>query len=256
MNMSKMHLKAKIKKILATMPLIPKKYHCTVCGSSVAFFLPSGIKTELFQTKNIIGGGYRKNVCCPICDANDRIRYLDYIIKKKTDIYNNSKNNILHFAPEKVIEAQIRKIAGEGYVTGDIALGVADKVVDVTDICYPDSVFDYVIINHVLEHIPNEQKAMCEIRRVLKEDGKIIFSVPICEDEDTYESTTELSESERLKQYGQIDHVRLYGRDVKQRLEKYGYNIVEYKAEDILSENEISNMHILAKDRIFIGEVK
>ena len=248
-------LKSKIIKIFATMPFIPKKYYCTICGSSVAFFLPKGIKSELFQTKNIIGAGYRKNVRCPICGAADKTRYLDYILKQKTDIYSNPKNVILHFAPEEAIETKIRKITEGGYVTGDIVYGIADKVVDVTDICYPNSVFDYVIINHVLEHVPNERKAMEEIRRVLKDDGKIVFSVPICEDEDTYESTIELDESERLKKYGQEDHVRLYGRDIKPRMEKYGYNIVEYKAEDILSKEDISNMRVLAKDRIFIGEI-
>ncbi len=70
----------------------------------------------------------------------------------KTDIYTNLQNHILHFAPEKCIENRIRIISG-GDVTGDIRYGVADKVVDVTDICYPEKIFDYVIINHVLEHI-------------------------------------------------------------------------------------------------------
>lgn len=246
----------KLKKILTTMPFIPKKYNCTLCGSSVTFFLPLGVKSELFQTKNIIGGGYRKKVRCPICGAIDRTRYLDYVLKQKTDIYSNPNNVILHFAPEKAIETKIRKVSGGGYITGDLTYGVADKVVDVTDICYPDNVFDYIIINHVLEHVPNERKAMEEIKRVLKHDGKVVFSMPICEDEDTYESTTELDESERLKQYGQKDHVRLYGRDVKSHMEKYGYNIAEYKAEDILSAEDINNMRLLAKDRIFIGEVK
>lgn len=244
--------------ILATIPLIPKKYHCTACGNSVAFFLSAGVKTELFQTKKIIGGGYREKVCCPVCNANDRIRYLDYIVKQKTDIYSNSGNVILHFAPEKAIETKIRKIIREGegkYITGDITYGVADKIVDVTEICFPDHMFDYVIINHVLEHILNERKAMEEIKRVLKDDGKVVFSMPICEDEDTYESPNELDERERLRQYGQIDHVRLYGRDVKRHMEKYGYNIAEYKAEDILSEEDIADMRIIAKDRIFIGAV-
>ena len=142
-----------------------------------------------------------------------------------------------------------------GYITGDIRHGVADKVVDVTNICYPAGTFDYVIINHVLEHIKEERKAMLEIRRVLKPTGKVIFSMPICEVENTYEVDEELSEEECLRRYGQKDHVRLYGKDVKTHMEKYGYKIIEYKVCDILSLPDIESMRLLAKDRVFIGQV-
>ncbi len=103
-----------IKRILAFMPMLPKKYYCTVCGSNVTYFLPYGVKTEVFAEKEIIGGGYRKNVRCPICGANDRMRFLDYILCKKTDIYSNPKNRILHFAPEKCIETKIRNVQNRG----------------------------------------------------------------------------------------------------------------------------------------------
>ena len=128
-------------------------------------------------------------------------------------------------------------------------------VVDVRNICYPDKMFDYVIINHVLEHIPDEMKAMQEIRRVLKENGKCIFSMPICIDENTYESKRALTESERLLQYGQIDHVRLYGKDVKSCMEKYGYRITKYISDEILSDKEINDMRVIKGDRVFLAEV-
>ena len=248
------HTISTIKKVLALMPFLQKKYHCTVCGNAVTYFLPAGVKAEILSEKQIIGAGYRKHVRCPICGANDRMRFLDYVLRNKTDIYTNPKNHILHFAPEKCIENKIRSISGGGYVTGDIRYGIADKIVDVTDICYPEGIFDYVIINHVLEHIKEERKAMLEIKRVLKPGGKIIFSMPICEVEDTYEADGNLSEEECLRIYGQKDHVRLYGKDVKEHMEKYGYKIVEYKANEILEEKKIKYMRILAKDRIFIGQ--
>lgn len=110
LKMFKRNVKLFVGKILAYMPMIPKNYHCTVCGSSVTYFIPSGTKAEIFDRKKIIGGGYRKRCKCPICGANDRMRFLDYILEYKTDIYTNSKNHILHFAPEKCIEKKIRKI--------------------------------------------------------------------------------------------------------------------------------------------------
>ena len=106
--------KQNIKKILAYFPGIPKKYFCTVCESKVTYFLPCGIKADIFEKKEIVGGGYRKNACCPICGANDRMRFLDYVLRKYTDIYTNPSNYVLHFAPEKCIEVKIRKTNGGG----------------------------------------------------------------------------------------------------------------------------------------------
>ena len=251
-------IKHGIKVTLAKAPLIPKRYYCTVCNNRSTFFLPMGIKAEIFEKKKIIGGGYRRNVRCPLCGSTDRMRFLDYILKEWTDVYTNPDLSILHFAPEACIECKIKEKLGGGvsnYITGDINSGAADFVVDVTNICFPDHVFDYVIINHVLEHVQNERKAMDEIKRVLKADGKCVFTMPLCENENTYESELALTEKERLNLYGQKDHVRLYGKDVKSRMGKYGFHIREYKSDELLTENEIKNMRIIKGDRVLIGEI-
>jgi len=38
--------------------------------------------------------------------------------------------------------------------------------------------FDRVILTEVLEHLPNEQIALSEIRRILKKNGSLIMTVP------------------------------------------------------------------------------
>ena len=45
------------------------------------------------------------------------------------------------------------------------------KVVDAQSIPYEDSVFDAVIANHMLYHVPDRRQALGQIRRVLKPDG-------------------------------------------------------------------------------------
>ncbi|MDF2650901.1 MAG: type 11 methyltransferase [Paenibacillus sp.] len=50
------------------------------------------------------------------------------------------------------------------------------KVVDAEQIDYPDSTFDIVIANHMLYHVENREKALLEIRRVLKPDGMLYAS--------------------------------------------------------------------------------
>lgn len=101
---------------------------------------------------------------------------------------------------------------------GDIVWGQAMHQIDILDIPYRNNFFDYVIINHVLEHITDIKKAISEVKRVLKPNGKLILSFPICTDMDTLELPEPLTDNERLEIYGQKDHVRLFGRDY---LEKY-----------------------------------
>jgi ubiquinone/menaquinone biosynthesis C-methylase UbiE len=46
--------------------------------------------------------------------------------------------------------------------------------IDAQSIPYPDETFDVVIANHMLYHVPDRLKALAEIKRVLKEDGRFI----------------------------------------------------------------------------------
>lgn len=50
------------------------------------------------------------------------------------------------------------------------------KVVDAKDISYEDETFDIVIANHMLYHLNDIDKALMEIKRVLKVDGHIYAS--------------------------------------------------------------------------------
>lgn len=45
------------------------------------------------------------------------------------------------------------------------------QVIDIQDIPYPDKTFDIVIANMMLYHVPNINKALEEVKRVLKDDG-------------------------------------------------------------------------------------
>lgn len=47
------------------------------------------------------------------------------------------------------------------------------------EIDLPDQSVDYIVANAILEHIPNEQKAINEWKRLLKPGGKIFITVPL-----------------------------------------------------------------------------
>jgi SAM-dependent methyltransferase len=97
---------------------------------------------------------------------------------------------------------------------------------DVQDIPAADESFDAVICNHVLEHVPDDRRAMREIRRVLKPGGWAILGVPLQRQrDDSFEDPSITSPEERERAYGQFDHVRVYGRDYPDRLRECGFEV-------------------------------
>lgn len=228
---------------------------CILCENKLNKFLPSGIDEEIFKKHYIIGGGYRRNVVCPYCGSNDRERWLYYVLKNKTDISKLS-GRILHFAPERGVVNYIKQNNKIDYYTCDIVPGKAMHVVDITDIQYKDNIFDYVICNHVMEHIVDEEKAVFEIKRVLKNNGKWIFSFPICTDMETYEDETIVTPKDRLKKYGQEDHVRLYGYDYFNRFQGYGLELQVMSPEIELNAESIKQYGFIKDDVIIIAQKK
>lgn len=177
---------------------------------------------------------------CPYCHSVDKYRWLWYVIEKYTDMLIRNGDRLLHFAPEGPIKNRINDTFRGEYLTGDLEPGRADYVVDMTDICFEDNSFDWIIACNVLEHICEEKKAIEELKRVIKPTGTIILSFPVAFDlQKTFEDSSISSKEERIKNFGQEDHVRLYGRDYIKRLEDYGLCVKTYLPYDIMSEQEI-----------------
>ena len=97
---------------------------------------------------------------------------------------------------------------------------------DVTDLQFPDEHFDMIICSHVLEHVPDDRKAMRELSRVLKKGGTGLVLSPMREDwETTREDPSITDPEERYRLYGKFDHVRYYGRDYVDRLKEAGFQV-------------------------------
>ncbi|NBH32996.1 methyltransferase domain-containing protein [Clostridiaceae bacterium] len=227
--------------------VLNENQYCLMCNSYIKEFIPSGNEGKIFLEHHIIGGGYRKNCVCPQCNSMDRTRWVLYVLKKYTRIFNEPCR-VLHFAPEDGLVRRIQANIQCDYYTCDIESGKAMHVVDVTDIPFRDHVFDYIIINHVLEHIENESLAVSELKRVLKPDGKIILSFPICMNQKTLEDLSIKTKEKRQEIYGQEDHVRLYGYDFKEWLEQYGLKIKVYSPKEELSLEEITRYGLICDD--------
>ena len=141
--------------------------------------------------------------------------------------------NILHIAPEWNLSQWIAKQQPKTYVQGDRHMEgyqYNDSVhhMDITALPFPEGQFDWIICNHVLEHIEEDSIAMRELHRVLKPGGGAILQVPISRKIDkTYEDKTIQSPEAREKHFGQNDHVRVYGNDYPKRLIAAGFKVEE-----------------------------
>src|SRR5690606_34800846 len=94
------------------------------------------------------------------------------------------------------------------------------RSVDITCMPYPDASFDMIIANHVLEHVRNDRQALDEIVRVLRPGGVAILQTPYSAVlHSTWEDAGISTDNARLQAFGQEDHVRLFGKDIFQRIE-------------------------------------
>ncbi len=228
-----------------------ESHFCLCCNSRIEEFTPYGIRSELFDHYKVIGGGYREHAICPVCGAIDRNRWQTYVLTNYTNILEN-KCNVLHIAPETAIRALITGNADCDYYAGDIVQGKTDHKVDLTDMQFKDKFFDFIVANHVLEHIPDIDTAFAEIRRVLKDTGRLLISFPICMEIKTKENKAIVTPEERLKEFGQKDHVRLFGYDYREYIEKYGFEVEIKSPEECLSADEIKKYGLISNDVMLI----
>ncbi|RDY59914.1 class I SAM-dependent methyltransferase [Flagellimonas nanhaiensis] len=192
------------------------KVTCPICNSSYSEFGTFGKRT-------------RKNAKCHKCGSLERHRLVWCYLNKKRILREGM--SILHFAPEEVFYNIFSKLDYIEYFPCDLKPdsftfegNIPIAKVDITDIPYKTNAFDFILCNHVLEHIPNDERALSELFRVMKEGGSGIFQVPIdYSRETTYEDFSIKTKKGRMKAFGQHDHVRWYGRDYVDRLSNAGF---------------------------------
>ena len=183
----------------------------------------------------------RKDALCFHCHSEERHRFVWLYLKKRTDLFISEKKQMLHIAPEYCLKKRFRKLFGNSYLTADLYDDNVMIRMDITDIKFENKSFDIIFCSHVLEHVEDDRKALCEFYRVLKDDGWAIILVPIV-GEKTYEDPLMTSPKERLREFGQKDHVRLYGLDIIKRIQESGFNVQAINVEDIATTREAVKM--------------
>nr|WP_294937485.1 class I SAM-dependent methyltransferase [uncultured Flavobacterium sp.] len=215
------------------------KFTDPIDGKSFRMFLPYGYGTQ------------RSNVLSPSTLSLERHRLLWLYLQNKTDFFTSAeKKKVLHFAPEQAFYKLFRNQKNIDYTTTDLFSPLADVKADICNLPFEDNSYDIIFCNHVLEHIPDDTKAMLELYRVLKPGGMGIFQIP----QDltratTFSDDTITDPKERAKIFGQYDHVRVYGRDYFDKLKTIGFKVVEEDYTNKITP-ELVEKYCLAKGEI------
>jgi len=197
----------------------------------VAFFLRGNTYTDPIDGKSyrrFLPYGYakvRENVLAPGTLSLERHRLFWLYLKNETTFFSDPLR-VLHFAPEQAFVQKFKKQKNLTYTTTDLNSPIADVKADICDLPFKDNSFDFIICNHVLEHIPDDTKAMQELYRVLAPSGTAIVQVPYdAKREITFEDNTITDQSERTRIFGQYDHLRVYGMDYFKKLSSIGFDV-------------------------------
>ena len=202
-------------------------------GKSFSTFLPYGYNN------------LRKNALSPSTFSLERHRLLWLYLKNETGFFDK-KIKLLHFAPEQAFYKRFKKLSNIQYDTIDINSPLAMIKADICDLPIKDNTYDFILCNHVLEHILDDNKAISELHRVLKKDGVGIFQVPIdMKKEFTFQDDSITDKKERNKIFGQYDHVRVYGKDYFTKLKNAGFKVEEVDYTKNLSNDEIYRFSIV-----------
>lgn len=212
------------------------EFLCPVCGTGLRAFRPLWKSywrdfekfapvhpPQAMETLNIAA------FTCPRCDAFDRDRltalYLDEVFRR----FDSSRTyRLIEFAPGDALHKKLRRYPFIAYRSADLSRKTVDERIDLTAMNgIADGSIDIILCSHVLEHIPDDRKAMQEIRRVLAPGGFAIALVPLVRGVDeTHEDPGITSTAMRWKYFGMGDHVRQYGkRDFVARLENAGLRV-------------------------------
>ena len=226
-------MKSVFKLILNTIPrplLIRLSY---VARPIIAFSLKGNRFTDPIDGKSfksMLPYGYEKqrnNVLSPSTLSLERHRLLWLYLNEETDFFTTPKK-VLHFAPEQAFYKLFRNQKNLDYTTTDLFSPLADVKADICNLPFADNEYDVILCNHVLEHIPDDTKAMQELFRVLKPGGMAILQIPQeLSRETTFSDDTITDQKERAKIFGQYDHVRIYGLDYFDKLRSIGFTVVE-----------------------------
>jgi predicted SAM-dependent methyltransferase len=174
-------------------------------------------------------------------------------LKNESSFFKAEKLNVLHIAPEQCFYKLFKAMKSIDYTTGDYNSPIADVHFDLHNAPFQDNTYDVIFCNHVLEHVDDDAQCMRELYRIMKPGGWGIFQVPLdVTRTSTYEDASIVSEADRELHFWQKDHVRLFGLDYKDRLEKAGFKVTVDDYVNQLSAADVERFRLPAGEMLYV----
>ncbi len=236
-------LKHGIKTQWKTLRLRGNAVHCPCCQRNFSRFLP-GPEHQ--------GGEHRQ--FCDRCQSRERHRLFMLYVARKTDLLTRPQA-VLHFSPNAGIALRLVNQPGLTYFTTNYSHDPTTHLqMDITQLACADNAFDVIICSHVLEHIPDDMAALRELYRVLKPGGWANLNVPLRHGlAETFEDWSVTTPEDRLRVFGQWDHVRNIGTDYADRMRAAGFQMELSVAGNVFTDAEITRFGLNRNETLFIA---
>ena len=189
---------------------------------------------------------------CPKCRSLERHRAFALLLPALAELAG--PGICLDVAPATCLDLTLGELDTLQVVRVDFDPAADRRTVDVqasvTQLPFPDGSAQLVMCSHVLEHVPDDRAAMRELGRVLSDTGIGLVVVPYRPgrtDEDPDAST-----EERIRRFGQADHVRYYGDDFEDRLAESGLQYLATDFAAVLPEEAITLSRLNGAERFWL----
>lgn len=195
---------------------------CPVCGWHVRTFTRGGRSVRA-----------RYDGYCPRCNVKARHRRIWLYLQEHTDLFDRP-TRLFHVSPKYGFARRFARMPGIDHVGLDLVPGPHVRVVgDLTAVPLRSESFDAAICVHVLEEVVDDARAMGELHRLLVPGGWAVVTVPTRMDQPTYEDWSITEPRDRKREFGERAHVRVYGRDLVERLASVGFDVEIDLAADV-----------------------
>lgn len=207
------------------------KRYCSLCKREV-YYLPLPEEYKRLQQKYNFPSFRAETLneeeyVCPICGSLDRDRLMVSYLEL-SGVLDKPEVRALQIAPSRAIEEYLLiNYPNLRYSSGDLYMEGVSFQMDIQDMhMIADNSYDIWICSHVLEHIPDDRKALKELSRILKKSGIGLLLVPLDLDQQDTDEELGCSEEENWRRFGQGDHVRKYAKhDFLKRVTGAGFTV-------------------------------
>ncbi len=125
------------------------------------------------------GHAHTESAGCPQCGSISRDRFLLWSCTSRTP--SLAGRRVLETSPRLGDDYRAFMRRWFSYRTSDFDLSMhqGDVQLDLQDIDLPDASVDIVLTPHVLEHVPDTDRAIAELHRVIAPGGRMYLQVPV-----------------------------------------------------------------------------